>query len=67
VDFSVSNIETGLKNIAADMNINFKKVAEVLRIAIWGEPVSPPLFETINIIGKEASVSRLVHYLNIIV
>ena len=65
-DFSVSNIEAGLKNIAVDMNINFKKVAEVLRIAIWGEPVSPPLFETIKIIGREASVSRLEYYLEII-
>jgi len=65
-DFSVSNIEAGLKNIAVDMNINFKKVAEVLRIAIWGEPVSPPLFETIKIIGREVSVSRLEYYLEII-
>ena len=65
-DFNVSNIEAGLKNIAVDMNINFKKVAEVLRIAIWGEPVSPPLFETIKIIGREASVSRLEYYLEII-
>jgi len=48
------------------MNINFKKIAEVLRIAIWGEPVSPPLFETINIIGREISVSRLADYLKII-
>ncbi len=66
VDFNVLGIEAGLKNIAADMNINFKKVAEVLRIAIWGGPVSPPLFETIKIIGMQASVSRLEHYLEII-
>jgi nondiscriminating glutamyl-tRNA synthetase len=66
-DFNVSNIEAGLKNIAVDMNINFKKVAEVLRIAIWGEPVSPPLFETIKIIGRETSVSRLAYYLEIII
>ena len=65
-DFNVFDIEAGLKNIAVDMEINFKTVAEVLRIAIWGEPVSPPLFETIKIIGRESTVSRLLNYLEII-
>ncbi|MHB1274791.1 MAG: glutamate--tRNA ligase [Candidatus Humimicrobiaceae bacterium] len=65
-DFNFCNIETGLRNIAVDINISFKEAAEVLRIAIWGEPVSPPLFETIKIIGREASISRLADYLEII-
>ena len=65
-DFNLFNIEAGLRKIAADLNINFKKVAEVLRIALWGEPVSPPLFETIKIIGRENCVSRLAGYLEII-
>ncbi|MHB1346634.1 MAG: glutamate--tRNA ligase family protein, partial [Candidatus Humimicrobiaceae bacterium] len=65
-DFNLFNIEAGLRKIASDLNINFKKVAEVLRIAIWGEPVSPPLFETIKIIGRKNCVSRLAGYLEII-
>ena len=65
-DFNLIDVETGLRNVAADMNVSFKKIAEVLRIALWGEPVSPPLFETIKIIGRETSVSRLEDYLEII-
>jgi nondiscriminating glutamyl-tRNA synthetase len=65
-DFNTMNIEKSLRSIAVQANLNFKKVAEVLRIAIWGENISPPLFETIKIIGREDSVSRLYDYLGII-
>lgn len=61
--FNTENIEKELRGIAAKLQLNLKIIAEVLRIAIWGEPVSPPLFETIEIIGKKATLSRLKNYL----
>ena len=64
--FNVKNIENALRDISIDKNISFKKVAEVARIAIWGEPVSPPLFETIEILGKNTVIFRLKNYLELI-
>lgn len=64
--FNTENIEKELRGIAAKLQLNLKIIAEVLRIAIWGEPVSPPLFETIEIIGKKATLYRLKNYLKFI-
>ncbi|MHB8277142.1 MAG: hypothetical protein ACYDIA_05775, partial [Candidatus Humimicrobiaceae bacterium] len=61
--FNTENIEKELRGIAAKLQLNLKIIAEVLRIAIWGGPASPPLFETIEIIGKKATLSRLRNYL----
>ena len=67
--FNLENIENELRNIPVILggkDMDFKKVAEVIRIAIWGEPVSPPLFETIEILGSKTTISRLKNYLNLI-
>jgi len=48
------------------MNINFRRVAEAVRIALWASPVSPPLFGTIEILGKETTLARLKNYRDLI-
>jgi glutamyl-tRNA synthetase len=65
-DFNTDKIEPALRNMTDELNLNFRKIAEVIRIAIWGEPVSPPLFETIEILGKITVISRLKNYLELI-
>jgi len=44
------------------LGINFRKVAEVVRIALWGAKVSPPLFRTIEILGRVETLNRLKTY-----
>jgi glutamyl-tRNA synthetase len=65
-DFKRVNIEVGIRQFAEHSGISLKKVAEVTRIAVWGEPVSPPLFETIEILGKTISLKRIRAYLELI-
>ena len=62
--FNAQDIEKTSKQIAADFDTAFKNIAEVIRIAVWGEPVGPPLFETIEILGKETTLHRLKNYLD---
>ena len=65
-DFRVENIENNLRLISEKMNINFRRVAEAVRIALWASPVSPPLFGTIEILGKETTLARLKNYRDLI-
>jgi glutamyl-tRNA synthetase len=58
-EFNVKNIEACLRGLAEELNINFKKCAEVIRAAVWGSKVSPPLFETIEILGIRTTTDRL--------
>ncbi len=58
-EFSVKNIEICLRALAQELNISFKKYAEVIRAAVWGSKVSPPLFETIEVLGMKTTIERL--------
>lgn len=60
--FESSLIESELKKIAAKLGINFRKVAEVIRVALWGAKISPPLFGTMEILGKAETLNRLKTY-----
>jgi len=55
-----------LRLISERLNLSFRKVAEVIRIAIWNSTISPPLFETIEILGKELTLKRIKEYIRII-
>lgn len=62
-DFLAENIEKKLRKISENYNLDFRKVAEIVRIPIWGKLISPPIFETIEILGKEITIKRLKQYL----
>ena len=58
-EFSAKNIETCLRTLAEELSISYKKYAETIRAAVWGSKVSPPLFETIEVLGKKTTIDRL--------
>ena len=62
ITFKSSLIESELKKIAEKLGINLRKVAEVVRIALWGAKVSPPLFGTMEILGRTETLNRLKAY-----
>lgn len=37
----------------------YKYICQILRCAIWGHTVSPPLFEVMQILGKEECMRRI--------
>ena len=60
VEFSADEIQAALRaRIVEGMGIKPKFAFAPLRIAVSGRKVSPPLFESMEILGREASLRRL--------
>ncbi len=64
--FDAGYIERSIREISEQLNIGLRKIAEVIRIAIWNNKVSPPLFDTIEILGKQITLKRIEKYMEII-
>lgn len=57
--FSADVIEPALRELASQLDLQAGQLFWVLRIAITGQPVSPPLIESMEIIGKSTVLERL--------
>ena len=57
--FSAQTIETELRNIATDLNLKPGQVLGTIRMATSGQKISPPLFGSLEILGKARTI-RLV-------
>lgn len=51
--------EGGMRSLAADLGLKAGEVFMILRVAVSGSAVSLPLFESIEILGKEESLKRV--------
>lgn len=59
-DYSISGIETALKNYIADKGINNRKGLWPIRTAVSGKQSTPGgAYEIINIIGKKETIARI--------
>lgn len=58
-DWRVETIETVLRGLAVELDLKPGKLFQPIRVAVTGKSVSPPLFETLWLLGKEKSLSRL--------
>jgi glutamyl-tRNA synthetase len=52
-------IEHVLRNLADERGLKPRKAFQPVRLAITGRLVSPPLFESIELLGRERSLARL--------
>jgi glutamyl-tRNA synthetase len=60
VDWNAENIQTALKQaLVEDLGIKPRLAFGPVRTAISGRRISPPLFESMVILGKESSLARL--------
>ncbi|MHB1317785.1 MAG: glutamate--tRNA ligase, partial [Anaerolineae bacterium] len=57
--FDHASIELALRALAEALNLKPRDMLGAVRVAITGKQVSPPLFETIEILGRERVVLRL--------
>ncbi len=57
--FDLSSLEAALKSYIEEKNINFKAIAQPLRVALTGRTASPGIFETMEVLGRERCVNRL--------
>ncbi len=57
--FSVSEMEKAMQKYIDDEQIKFKEIAQPIRLALTGATISPGLFETMEVLGKEKTLQRL--------
>ena len=58
-EFNLENIESVMRTALEELEIKTKVGFQSTRVAITGTKISPPLFESIFALGKEACIARL--------
>ncbi|MGI9667343.1 MAG: glutamate--tRNA ligase [Acidimicrobiia bacterium] len=53
-------IDDALRGMLAEQGLSARKGLQPIRVAISGSTVSPPLFESLEVLGREQSLSRLI-------
>jgi len=57
--FTVENIETMLRSLAEEKQVGLGKIAQPLRVALCGTTVSLPIFDSVQMLGKENALTRI--------
>jgi glutamyl-tRNA synthetase len=65
-EISLESAEPLLRLLADELGIKAGQLFGILRVAVTGQPVSPPLFESMAIIGKEKVMRRLQHAITVL-
>ncbi len=58
-DFTAEAIEAALRTVPETTGVKAKIAFQAVRVAITGDTVSPPLFESLELLGKERSLARI--------
>ncbi len=58
-DFSHESQEPAMRALAARLGLKPGQLFGALRVAVTGREVSPPLFETMEILGRDTSLARI--------
>jgi glutamyl-tRNA synthetase len=57
--FDASSIEVALRALAERLGLKPREAFQPIRLAVTGSPVSPGLFESLELLGKEESLARI--------
>jgi glutamyl-tRNA synthetase len=55
-----------MRDLAQEMNAKVGQLFHVVRVAVTGQRISPPLFESMEIVGREKSLMRLAKAIKIL-
>jgi glutamyl-tRNA synthetase len=58
-DLSHAVVEPPMRQLITDLGLSPNQVFGILRVALTGQMVSPPLFESMEIVGKDKVLERL--------
>jgi glutamyl-tRNA synthetase len=58
-DWRAESVHELVQNVADGLELKMGKVAQPLRVAVSGGPVSPPIDVTIALLGKDKTLARL--------
>ena len=57
--FGAEDIESLLRLLAEEKQVGLGKVAQPVRVAICGSTISPPIFDSVSMLGKENTLVRI--------
>ncbi len=57
--FSADTIETALRRLAERVDLSPRKAFQPIRVAVTGSKISPGLFESLELLGREKSLARI--------
>ncbi len=57
--FAADNIEPALRGLAERLELSPRKAFQPIRVAVTGSKISPGLFESLELLGKEKSLARI--------
>jgi len=58
-EFTEDGIEDMLRGMAEERGVGLGKVAQPLRVAICGTTISPPIFDSVSMLGKADTLARI--------
>jgi glutamyl-tRNA synthetase len=58
-EWDEASIEEALRSLATQLEVGFGKLAQPIRVAVTGTTVSPPLFGTLVLIGRDRVLDRM--------
>jgi glutamyl-tRNA synthetase len=58
-EFTEQNVEDMLRGLAEERQLGLGKVAQPLRVAICGNTISPPIFDSVKMLRKENTLARI--------
>jgi glutamyl-tRNA synthetase len=57
--FTADRIEQALRGLAEELELSPRKAFQPIRVAVTGSKISPGLFESLELLGKERSLARI--------
>lgn len=58
-DWQAADIEATLRAMLEDLELNARRGLQPIRVATTGSTVSPPLFETLEVLGRAVTLERI--------
>ena len=58
-EWTAPSLDAAVKQYAEKKQLGLGKVAQPLRVAVSGTAVSPPIFESLELLGKERTLARI--------
>jgi glutamyl/glutaminyl-tRNA synthetase len=58
-DWNAATLETAVNAYAADKQLKLNNVAQPLRVALTGGTISPPIFQSLEMLGQRRTLARI--------
>ena len=58
-EWTAAALESAVKTYCETTGLGLGKVAQPIRVAVSGTAVSPPIFESLEFLGREKTLSRI--------